>query len=397
MPTQSIRIPQMGEGLQEALLVEFLKQPGDWVHRDEAIYVMETDKATTEVESPYSGRLIEWMVKPGTVLPIGTEVARMEVDAASETEAAPRQDFSDFVSSHSTDLDQRDTDQRVDSQSSASSSEVFIPPRTRKYLKDKGILDQAHRIPASGTKLMPEDVDRYLEGMASVDSPGPVTAEFDERPVSKQQITLNYRLLRSVQTTVPVTVMTEVDWTAMAAARQRVKETGGKETSFAMMLWCVVQTMRDHPRFRTSLVGDGTTYRTYRHVHLGIAVALPEDTLVTAALHRADELERNAFMLTLASKIEQARQGVDQADPSLTLSVSNIGSASMRFGIPAIVAPAAATLALGEVFDAPVPNAGGFHFQKRAQITLAFDHRIINGVGAADFMNDLKRRIESFS
>jgi pyruvate dehydrogenase E2 component (dihydrolipoamide acetyltransferase) len=68
----------------------------------------------------------------------------------------------------------------------------------------------------------------------------------------------------------------------------------------------------------------------------------------------------------------------------------------MRFGIPAIVAPAAATLALGEVFDAPIPTSTGFAFQKRAQLTLAFDHRIINGAGAAAFMNDLKNEIQSF-
>jgi pyruvate/2-oxoglutarate dehydrogenase complex dihydrolipoamide acyltransferase (E2) component len=91
-----------------------------------------------------------------------------------------------------------------------------------------------------------------------------------------------------------------------------------------------------------------------------------------------------------------ARQGVDQADPSITLSVSNIGTASMRIGIPAIVTPAVATLALGEVFDHPVPKGDGFAFEKRALLTLAFDHRIINGVGAAAFMNDLKDLIQRF-
>ena len=70
MPVISVRIPQMGEGLQEALLVEFIKQPGDQIKRDEPIYVMETDKATTDVESPYDGTLVEWTAEPGTVLEI---------------------------------------------------------------------------------------------------------------------------------------------------------------------------------------------------------------------------------------------------------------------------------------------------------------------------------------
>ena len=79
MPVISVRIPQLGEGLQEALLVEFLKKPGDEIKRDDPIYVMETDKATTDVESPYSGKLVEWTVETGTVLEIGAEIGKMEV------------------------------------------------------------------------------------------------------------------------------------------------------------------------------------------------------------------------------------------------------------------------------------------------------------------------------
>ena len=79
MPVISVRIPQLGEGLQEALLVEFLKNPGDTIGRDDPIYVMETDKATTDVESPYDGTLVEWTVEPGTVLEIGAEIGKMDV------------------------------------------------------------------------------------------------------------------------------------------------------------------------------------------------------------------------------------------------------------------------------------------------------------------------------
>lgn len=396
MPIVSVRIPQMGEGLQEALLVNFLKKPGDLVRRDEPIYVMETDKASTEVESPYAGRLVEWLEKEGTVLPIGTEVARMEVDEPV-SESAPSHG-TPHASATPSGATSTSTDSEAESEDEgAVGGGGAIPPRTRKLLKEKGLLDVADQIPRRGNKLMPEDVERYLAAGSSVSaSPSAPSSLYDESPVSKQQITLNYRLHRSVQTTVPVTVMNEVDWTALAQARQHVKEAGGKETSFAMMLWCVVQALSRHPRFRTSLVGDGTIFRTYRHVNLGVAVALPEDTLVTASIHAADTMSRSEFFQHLSERIELARQGVDQADPSITISVSNIGTASMRMGIPAIVAPAVATLALGEVFDAPIPSGSSFVFQKRAQLTLAFDHRIINGVGAASFMNDLKEEIQKF-
>src|SRR2546423_14514855 len=89
MPTVSVRIPQIGEGLQEARLVAILKQPGDMVKRDEPIYQMETDKAVMDVESPYEGELIEWLADVDTVLPIGAEVARMKIAEAGSPPPAP--------------------------------------------------------------------------------------------------------------------------------------------------------------------------------------------------------------------------------------------------------------------------------------------------------------------
>jgi pyruvate/2-oxoglutarate dehydrogenase complex dihydrolipoamide acyltransferase (E2) component len=128
MPTVSIRIPQMGEGLQEALLVQFLKKPGDMVRRDEALYVMETDKATTDVESPYAGRLVEWLVKEGTVLAIGTEVATMEIEAS-----VPSVGIGHVTQDKA--MQAKDESSEEDSREEGS---AWIPPRTRKLLKEKG-------------------------------------------------------------------------------------------------------------------------------------------------------------------------------------------------------------------------------------------------------------------
>ncbi len=395
MAIVTIRLPQMGEGLQEALLVEFLKKPGEQVRRDEPIYVMETDKATTEVESPYTGTLLEWSVNEGTVLAIGTAVAQMQV--ADEVPA--------MSPSHPGHLPST-----TPSQAPEESSGLVIPPRTRKYLKDKGLWEHAESIPRLGTKLMPEDVDRYLAAQQSVartpveallsssdaDAFSNVNALFDESPISKSQLTLNYRLVRGAQATVPVSVTVEVDWMAIESARVTVRGEVGSESSFSMMLGCVVQTLQRHPRFRSSLVRQGTMLRTYRHVHLGIAVALPEDGLVTAVVHAADQLTRREFHHSLSQQIERARAGEDQADETTSLVVSNIGALGMRSGTAAIVSPAVATLALGEIFVAIVSTQEGFAFRKKANLTLSFDHRIVNGSGAAAFMNDLRKEIEDY-
>ncbi len=390
MPVISIRIPQLGEGLQEALLQEFLKQPGDVVKRDEPIYVMETDKATTDVECPYDGTIVEWTVETGTVLEIGAEIGRIEVaEGVKEMPVghgpADAEPAAEPASSGGT--------AAATKKETVRSGKILIPPKTRKYLKEKGLLDVADEIPASGKKLMPEDVDAYLAsgGGGEVDSD-----LYDIVPLPKSQITLNYRLARGTQVCIPVTVMNEMDWSAIAECRAKVRESGGP-TGFAMACWCVVKALKNHDKFRSALSADGKSLKVFKGVNLGVAVALPGDEMVTAVVQDADKLTADEFYKKLGEQIVQARDGKDQADGSTTITVSNIGKAGMRIGIPAIVAPAVATLAFGETYQQPIPDGDSFKFRSAITATLSFDHRIANGVGAANFMNEIKSEIEGFS
>ena len=99
----------------------------------------------------------------------------------------------------------------------------------------------------------------------------------------------------------------------------------------------------------------------------------------------------------MRQQIALAREGTDQATASTTVMVSNMGSVGVRSGIAAAVPPAVATMTLGETFDKPVPTSDGFEFAKTATICITFDHRIVNGAGAAQFMADLSHHIENLS
>lgn len=407
MPVISVRIPQLGEGLQEALLVDFLKKPGDMVKRDEPIYVMETDKATTDVESPYEGRLVEWTVETGSVLAIGTEIARMEVAEGVREMAAghgPPGDHQATTTSARPAAAPPETESAKPAAGSAvRRAAVAIPPRTRQYLKEKGLLDQADQIPAAGSKLMPDDVDRYLASRSAAPAAtapaateaASSSADFEQVALPQSQIVLNYRLSRGTQVCVPVTVMNEISWRALESARHSVRDLGGP-TGFAMACWCTVQAMKKHNKFRSTMSADGKSLRVYRRINLGVAVALPGDEMVTAVIRNADQLNQSQFFEAYKRQVETARNGKDQADESTTITISNIGKAGMRIGIAAIVAPAVATLAFGEVYSHPLPVQNGFVFEPMVVATLSFDHRIVNGVGAANFMNDIKREIEGF-
>lgn len=384
MPVISVRIPQLGEGLQEALLVEFLKNPGDSINRDDPIYVMETDKATTDVESPYDGTLVEWTVEPGTVLEIGAEIGKMEVaEGVKEMpvghgpEPAPAAPATSVTETKS---------------ESSNKPKVLIPPKTRKYLKELNLLDRADEIPAAGKKLMPEDVDAFLASTAAkVDS-----EDYEVNPLPKSQAILNYRLSRGAKACIPVSVMSDWDWTNIAQTREKVRESKGP-TGFAMACWATVKALKEHDKFRSSLTTDGNSLKTYKNVNLGIAVALAKDEMVTAVVQKADQMSADEFFEAYQKQVKAARDGKDQADEATTVTVSNIGKAGMRIGIPAIVSPAVATLAIGEAYMHPVPDGDSFKFKTMVTATLTFDHRIANGVGAAEFMSDVRKNIEEFS
>lgn len=403
MPVIAVRIPQMGEGLQEARVVAFLKKPGDKVKRDEPIYQMETDKALMDVESPYDGTLVEWTAEEGQVLPIGSEIAKMEVAEGVKEMAAghgppPKQ------------AAQKAPEPEPEPQPAGGDGlrNAVIPPRTRRYLKEKGLLDMAAQIPAKGSKLMPEDVDAWLAksgGVAVAEAPASAqpkvlrtTAEYDEVEVSQRQQTLSYRLSRGAQLCVPGTIMVEASWEAIAEARETVKASRDQfqPSAFTMMAWCVAQAMKRNPKFRSALSADGKSLRVYKGVHLGIAVALPGDELVTAVVPNADSMSWREFAEAARQQIDLARNGKDQATEATTLSITNMSAFGLRNAVPVVVSPAVATLFLGESYHKPIPKMGGFDFREMVMLSLTFDHRVINGVGAANFINDVKAEIESF-
>lgn len=392
MPIVHLRIPQMGEGLQEARVVAFLKKPGERIRRDEPIYQMETDKAVLDIESPYDGTLVDWLVKEGDVLPIGTEIGRVEVESEVEEMPAGHEPPSRTARVG------RGLAVTEQEPSGESRGGVAIPPRTRRYLKEKGLLDKAHLIPAKGSKLTPEDVDAYLAGQVGQElAPARTTEEYEEIEVSVRQRTLSYRLARGAQLCIPGTIMVYADWSAIEAARECLREKGGEfqPSAFTMMAWCVVQAMKDHPKFRSTLPGEGIL-RVYKHVNLGIAVALPDDELVTAVIQKADTLSWREFAETARRQIELARQGQDQATEATTLSITNMSAYGLRSAVPVVVSPAVGTLFLGEPFWQAVPVMGGYETRRFVVLSLTFDHRIVNGVGAANFLNDVKRRMKEF-
>lgn len=379
MAILDITVPQMGEGLQEVIIVGFQKQPGDHVKRDELLYSMETDKAVMEVESPYEGVLKEWLAAEGDVLPIGAAVARIEMEDAVVEATTPG------ASAVTGGLPLT----RSGEAETAAETVAVIPPRTRAYCRTVGISDEEmRRIPAPTGKLMPADVDAYLKAKANGMQPAASETEVEEtlpyieRPLSQQHRVFIYRLKRSAQIVVPGTAKRPMEWGNIRRHAEGYRNRGGsvQPSTFQTFAYCVVEAVKEHPRFRSALIGE-TLVREYNHLNVGIAVGRPNGELVTAVVEEADTLDFPAFVTKTQEQIAKAREGDDQASESTQLLLTYMGPYEIVDAVPVLVAPAVAILFIGAAFEQ--------NGETLVNLVLTFDHRLIQGIEAAEFLKTI--------
>ncbi len=382
-----VRVPQLGEGLQEARIVRFLKDPGDSISRDEPIYEMETDKAVTEVESPCAGTLESWSVDVDSIVAIGDVVARIAtsdpVAHGSSTVPKPAEAVAPVANAMSQTTRLRNV----------------IPPRTRVYARKLGVSDEELKaISAAGKRLVPADVDAYLAERGDVGEPSSMVTEYEDVAMSARQRTLFYRLTRAQQQVVPGTMEVEIPWGPIETAHEwfksRAKGPDGVPSRSLLVAWCIVRTVANHSKFR-SVVLDVNSVRRYQHANIGIAVALPEDELTTAVVPAADTLTFEEFIAAARAKIAAARLGKDQANETVVhVAFSSMEAFGVFTAVPVVVPPSVATVFLGAPHTVVDSESNGQLTTRRVtHMTMTFDHRVINGVAAANFMVDLRERV----
>jgi pyruvate/2-oxoglutarate dehydrogenase complex dihydrolipoamide acyltransferase (E2) component len=332
MKTVPICVPAIGEGLEEARILKFFKMPGETIARDELIYQLETDKAVVDIESSHSGILQRWEAREETTVRIGTVIGQIEPVSEAEIPA--------------------------------------VTPRPH--------------TPEVHTPAVP---------VPSLDA----DLAYDEISVSPQQQILSNRLTRAARVAVPATIFQQIVWEPIERARKHFKGSSATEeiTTFSIVAWCVKEALVRHQQFRSSLP-QNNVLRIYQNVNLGIAVSLPDDDLTTAVVERAETFGLKEFAHLLRERVELARQGKDQARQQVSLIITSMASFDIPDGIPVIVPPAVATLLINAPQEQVVFRNGQAQPRKIVNLALTIDHRVINGAGAAKFLNEVKHQMESF-
>lgn len=380
-----VKLPKIGLTMERGTIIEWLKQEGDAVEKGERLYAFETEKVTNEIESPASGVLHKILAPVGTEVMVGEDVAII---------SAPGEKIEELESAAVVSPEAVSSPRELATPKAEKGDRVITSPFVRALAKERGVDMSKLKGSGPGGRVTKEDV------LAAPAPPAGVMPEVAETlPFQGMRKTIADRLTRSYQTAVHVVVMVEVDMTAATKKRLDLlqgieRATGSKLTFTAILVQVVAKSLRKHPIVNSRL--DGDHIKIFKSINLGVAVAL-DSGLIVPVLHDADKKTLEEITTHLARVTEKARNGslvLDEVSGG-TFTITNLGMFGVHTFIPIINPPESAILAAGLIEDKPVVVNGQIAIRPRMNLTLVFDHRVLDGAGAAKFLRTLKEELES--
>jgi pyruvate dehydrogenase E2 component (dihydrolipoamide acetyltransferase) len=438
-------MPQMGESIAEGTLSKWLKKVGDEVKRDEPIFEISTDKVDAEIPSPSAGVIAEIIVQEGQTVAVQTVVARLETEkgaaitpeskpAAPAPAAAPPTPSAPASSKASAPAaapaaPSRPAPAPVSGSNGGNSFEERVrtksSPLVRKIAAEHGLDIAALQGSGIAGRVTKKDIVGFIESgaqapsrIASLHAPGGVSRGPEDHgpvpepwagdvvePMSKMRALISDHMVMSRRTSAHVTSFFEVDFTRVAKIRQKKRAEfeasyGQKLTYMPFIIKAVVDGLRAFPILNSSVAGHNLIYR--KQVNIGIAVAL-DWGLIVPVIRNADDLSLSG--LTRALNDLAARARAKKLSPEEvqggTFTITNPGVFGSLMGTPIINQPQVAIMGVGAIEKRPkvltgVDGEDTIAIRTCAYFSLSFDHRVIDGAVADEFLSHVKKGIETY-
>ncbi|MGD0823352.1 MAG: 2-oxoglutarate dehydrogenase, E2 component, dihydrolipoamide succinyltransferase [Terriglobales bacterium] len=425
MPTDVV-MPQMGESIFEGTITKWLKKAGEKVQRDEPLFEISTDKVDAEIPAPASGILQEIKVSEGNTVQVNTVVGVIgDGDGASAAKNAAPASVAPAPAKKETKeasarppaaiAPPREKEKEEDEEGA---SDVRSSPLVRKLAREHNVdLAQVNGT-GTGGRVTKQDILDFVEhrktDAAPVATPAPrptpasapAVIPGDLVPMSQMRKIIAQRMIESRRTSAHVHCMFEVDMTRIVNLRNKLKNGfeqryGARLTFMPFFVRAAIIALQQFPIVNSSLEGDSLRY--HKHVNAGIAVAL-DWGLIVPVLKSADELNFLGLQRGITDLGERARtKKLLPADvEGATFTITNPGQFGAVFGLPIINQPNAAILGVGGITKQPMvvtdkEGADSIAIRSVVHLTLGYDHRIIDGAVADQFMAVLKKTLENWS
>jgi pyruvate dehydrogenase E2 component (dihydrolipoamide acetyltransferase) len=386
-------LPKLGQTMEEGTIVEWLKQEGEPVQRGEVLFMVETDKATLEVEASARGFLRKILVPVGETVPVLTVVALITKTLDEDLSAyEPQFRVAEAAQPATSEPETLKPEPRV-----------FASPRARRLAREKGV-DLA-LVTGSGPdgRIVERDVTAYLEALprAIPSAPAPARAAkaVAEVPMSGVRAVIAQRMHESHQTTAPVTLTTEADATAFVELRERLKASLAAELGFNigyndLFIKLVAHALRQFLYMNARL--EGEVIRQLREIHVALAVDTDRGLLVPV-VRSADRKGVAEIAREVRELVERARTGKALPDElsGSTFTITNLGMHEINAFTPIINLPETAILGVGRIKARPAVVEGELCVRRTMWLSLTFDHRLVDGAPAARFLQRIKQLVEN--
>jgi 2-oxoglutarate dehydrogenase complex dihydrolipoamide succinyltransferase (E2) component len=441
MPT-SVKMPRLGETVAEGTIGSWLKNEGDYVEVDESLAEIETDKINAELPSPVAGRLAKILVQPGATVTVGTDIALIEesADVSADTVAASSAPGPDAApvkngAQAATPLLNEQDEHKVATKPSPATNRhgaqkeeeerQRISPLARRLAREHGL--DLNEITGTGTggRVRKEDIMAYLEQRPSVATapvqappapasvatqpvavaPAPAyTAGEDEEVVtpSRMRLSIAEHMVRSKRTSPHATTVVEVDMTNIARWLQQHKDEFKRREGYGIsfvpfVMKAVCEGIRQVPLINSTWTEDNKII-VKRRINLGVAVAT-DVGLVVPTIHDADQytLAGLAKQVNAIAQRARANKLTIQDMQGSTFVVNNPGVFGTIISVPIINQPHAGILSMDAVVKRPVVTEDdAIAIRSMMYLCLSFDHRILDGAGAAGFLQAVRAKLQSY-
>ncbi len=393
--TTTLTMPEVGETVTEGTVERWLKKPGDHVDKYEPIVEVNTDKVNVEIPSPVSGTVQELLVEEGAVVAVGAPLVIIEeVPGEAPAEVALPEEAR-----------QRDEAPPPAKAPGGPATRRRATPRVRRLAEQLGV--DLSLLEGSGPqgRVLEEDVRTFAEARerAPVGAPpaGPVEQQEETLPLTAIRRTIAQRMAASKFSAPHAWLVMEGNVTGLARLRQAQREAfrqreGVDLTYLPFVVAAAAQGLREHPPLNASWADDKIVLK--RRIHIGIAVAA-EQGLLVPVVHDADRLSVADLARAIHDVSERGRAGKLKLEDVQggTFTVDNTGWFGSIISMPIINQGQAAILALEAVTKRPVVlDDDAIAVRSVVNLCLSFDHRILDGAEAADFLRSVVRRLEAY-
>jgi len=423
MGVSQIKMPQLGESVTEGTVDKWLKHEGDFVKRDEPIVEVVTDKVNAEIPSPFEGKLVKISVGEGETVRVGSVIAQIETGApAAASQAAPPQQKEKEAGAAHTEAPAAPVGGRAPAPVAAPPVEqsdgerARLSPAVRKLAAEHAIDPTTLRGSGMGGRVTRDDVLEALAAGTAAPQAPPTAPQAPTQPapaapqdgkreelvkLSVMRKSIAEHMVRSLATSPHAWTLQEVDVTNLVRYREAEKESfksrhGVSLTYLPFVAQIVCEALKEFPWLNSSWSDEGVILK--RYVNLGIAVSIP-DGLIVPVVKDADKLGFTDLVRVLNDLVDRAR--AKQLKPedvqAGTFTLNNTGATGSIASQPIINQPQAAILTTESIVKRPVVIDDAIAIRHMMNMCLSFDHRIIDGMMAGQFMNRIKQRLEEWT